>query len=46
MQIDLLNYRAEDAIAVKKQKIKELEAIKLLEPVIEKPNSSSLTLET
>jgi hypothetical protein len=45
MQIDLLDYYAEDAIAVKEQEIKELEAIKTLEPVAEEPSSFSLTLE-
>jgi hypothetical protein len=46
MQIDLLDYYAEDAIAVKEQEIKKLKATKMLEPVVEKPNSSSLTLGT
>jgi hypothetical protein len=46
MQIDLLDCYAENAIAVKEQKIKKLEATKTLEPVVEEPNSSSLTLET
>jgi cell fate (sporulation/competence/biofilm development) regulator YmcA (YheA/YmcA/DUF963 family) len=46
MQINLLNYRAENAIAVKEQKIKKLEATKTLEPVVKEPNSSSLTLGT
>jgi hypothetical protein len=46
MQINLLNYYVENAIAVKEQKIKKLEATKMLEPIVKKPNSSSLTLET
>jgi hypothetical protein len=46
MQIDLLDYYAENAITVKEQKIKKLEATKMLEPVAEKPNSFSFTLKT
>jgi hypothetical protein len=46
MQINLLDYCAEDAITVKEQKIKKLEAIKTLEPVVREPSGPSLTLET
>jgi hypothetical protein len=44
--MNLLNYYAEDAIAVKEREIKKLKTTKMLEPVVKKPNSSSLTLGT
>jgi hypothetical protein len=46
LQIDLLDYYAKDAITVKEQKIKEIEANDILKPVVKKPNSPLLSLET
>jgi hypothetical protein len=46
MQIDLLDYCAENAIVVEEREIKKLEVAEMLEPVVEKPNGSSLTLGT
>jgi hypothetical protein len=46
MQMDLLDRRAEDAIAVEEREIEEMETGEVLEPVVEELNGPLLTLQT